>query len=198
MARVSRERAPAFTSEELERLVDGILPQYPLLYGPPDKQDSGHQKKSMWLAIAKGVPILGVFDRWSTHSRKRGEDLRRWAKRMAEAQLGLATQRGRGARRTLAPLMFCILAVAYPELDERLKASRQPQGGAVLTVVVFAAVRVPGVGGGRPTLEILAVRAPWDRGSSLCVERENSNIAVRTVQINKREKRLDTARASYN
>ncbi|KAJ1089983.1 hypothetical protein NDU88_003123 [Pleurodeles waltl] len=40
MARVSGERAPAFTSEELEKLVDGVLPQYTLLYGPPDKQIS--------------------------------------------------------------------------------------------------------------------------------------------------------------
>ncbi|KAJ1216681.1 hypothetical protein NDU88_004282, partial [Pleurodeles waltl] len=40
MARVSRERAPAFTSEALEKLVDGVLPQYTLLYGPPDKQVS--------------------------------------------------------------------------------------------------------------------------------------------------------------
>ncbi|KAJ1108808.1 hypothetical protein NDU88_006178 [Pleurodeles waltl] len=38
MARVSGERVPAFTSEELEKLVDGVLPQYTLLYGPPDKQ----------------------------------------------------------------------------------------------------------------------------------------------------------------
>ncbi|KAJ1166647.1 hypothetical protein NDU88_007046 [Pleurodeles waltl] len=38
MARVSGERAPAFTVEELEKLVDGVLPQYTLLYGPPDKQ----------------------------------------------------------------------------------------------------------------------------------------------------------------
>ncbi|KAJ1104977.1 hypothetical protein NDU88_002385 [Pleurodeles waltl] len=40
MARVSGERASAFTSEELEKLVDGVLPQYTLLYGPPDKQVS--------------------------------------------------------------------------------------------------------------------------------------------------------------
>ncbi|KAJ1119163.1 hypothetical protein NDU88_007349 [Pleurodeles waltl] len=38
MARVPGERAPAFTSEELEKPVDGVLPQYMLLYGPPDKQ----------------------------------------------------------------------------------------------------------------------------------------------------------------
>ncbi|KAJ1188619.1 hypothetical protein NDU88_005378 [Pleurodeles waltl] len=40
MARASGERAPAFTSEELEKLVDRVLPQYTLLYGPPDKQVS--------------------------------------------------------------------------------------------------------------------------------------------------------------
>ncbi|KAJ1200377.1 hypothetical protein NDU88_004201 [Pleurodeles waltl] len=38
MAHATGERAPAFTSEELEKLVDGVLPQYALLYGPPDKQ----------------------------------------------------------------------------------------------------------------------------------------------------------------
>ncbi|KAJ1083219.1 hypothetical protein NDU88_003379 [Pleurodeles waltl] len=48
---------------------------------------------------------------------------------MAEAQLGMASQRGRGARRTMTPLMFRILAVAYPELDGRLRASQQTQGG---------------------------------------------------------------------
>ncbi|KAJ1152817.1 hypothetical protein NDU88_005592 [Pleurodeles waltl] len=40
MARVSGERALAFTSEELEKFVNGVLPQYTLLYGPPDKQVS--------------------------------------------------------------------------------------------------------------------------------------------------------------
>ncbi|KAJ1100374.1 hypothetical protein NDU88_005460 [Pleurodeles waltl] len=38
MARVTGERAPAFTSEELERLVDGVLPLYGQLYEPPDQQ----------------------------------------------------------------------------------------------------------------------------------------------------------------
>ncbi|KAJ1187681.1 hypothetical protein NDU88_004455 [Pleurodeles waltl] len=38
MATVSGERASAFTSEELEKLVDGVLPQYTQLYGPQDKQ----------------------------------------------------------------------------------------------------------------------------------------------------------------
>ncbi|KAJ1152044.1 hypothetical protein NDU88_004822 [Pleurodeles waltl] len=59
MARVSGERAPAFTSEELERLVYGVLPQYRLLYGPPDQQVSTHQKKGSWRAIAKEVRTLG-------------------------------------------------------------------------------------------------------------------------------------------
>ncbi|KAJ1114669.1 hypothetical protein NDU88_002904 [Pleurodeles waltl] len=116
MARMSGERAPAFTSEELEKLVDGVLPQYTLLYGPPDQQVSTHQKKDIWRAIAKDVRTLGVYHRRSTHCRKRWEDIRRWSKKTAEAQLGMASQRGRGARRTMTPLMFRILAVVYPEL----------------------------------------------------------------------------------
>ncbi|KAJ1098510.1 hypothetical protein NDU88_003620 [Pleurodeles waltl] len=123
-----RERAPAFTAEELEKLVDGVLPQYTLLYGPPDQQVSAHQKKDIWRAIAKDVQTLGVHHRQSTHCRKRWEDIRRWSKKTAEAQLGMASQRGRGARRTMTPLMFRILAVAYPELDGRLRASQQTQG----------------------------------------------------------------------
>ncbi|KAJ1113839.1 hypothetical protein NDU88_002080 [Pleurodeles waltl] len=91
MARVSGERAPAFTSEELEKLVDGVLPQYTLLYGPPDKQVSAHQKKDIWRAIAKDVQTLGVYHRRSTHCRKRWEDIRRWSKKMAEAELGVAS-----------------------------------------------------------------------------------------------------------
>ncbi|KAJ1097581.1 hypothetical protein NDU88_002699 [Pleurodeles waltl] len=42
----------------------------------------------------------------------------------------MASQRGRGACRTMTPLMYRILAVAYPELDGRLKASQQPQGAS--------------------------------------------------------------------
>ncbi|KAJ1201840.1 hypothetical protein NDU88_005646 [Pleurodeles waltl] len=71
MAHVYGERAPAFTAEELEKLVDGVLPQCTLLYGPPDKQVSTHQKKGIWRAIAKEVRTLGVFHRQSIHCRKR-------------------------------------------------------------------------------------------------------------------------------
>ncbi|KAJ1096453.1 hypothetical protein NDU88_001594 [Pleurodeles waltl] len=92
MARVSGERAPAFTSEELERLVDGVLPQYRLIYGTPEQQVSANQKKGIWRAIAKDERTLGVYDRRSTHCRKRWEDLRRWARKTAEAQLGMASQ----------------------------------------------------------------------------------------------------------
>ncbi|KAJ1099090.1 hypothetical protein NDU88_004194 [Pleurodeles waltl] len=130
MAHVSGERAPAFIMEKLEKLVDGVLPQYTLLYGPPDKQVSAHQKKDIWRAIAKEVRTLGVYHRRSTHCRKRWEDIRRWSKKTAEAQLGMASQCGRGARRTMAPLMFMILAVAYSELDGRLRASQQQQGAS--------------------------------------------------------------------
>ncbi|KAJ1139061.1 hypothetical protein NDU88_005438 [Pleurodeles waltl] len=129
MATVSGERAPAFTAEELVKLVDGVLPQYTHLYSPPDKQVSAHQKKGIWRAIAKEVLTLGVYHRRSTHCRKRWEDLHRWSKKTAEAQLGMASQHGRGARRTMIPLMYRILAVPYPELDRRLRASQQPQGG---------------------------------------------------------------------
>ncbi|KAJ1155191.1 hypothetical protein NDU88_007926 [Pleurodeles waltl] len=88
MARVTGERAHAFTVEELERLVDGVLPQYTLLYTPPDKQVSANQKKGIWCAITKEVRTLGVYHRRSTHCRKIREDLRRWTKKTAEAQLG--------------------------------------------------------------------------------------------------------------
>ncbi|KAJ1173399.1 hypothetical protein NDU88_005235 [Pleurodeles waltl] len=130
MVRVSGERASAFTSEELEKLVDGVLPQYTLLYGPPDKQVSAHQNKYIWRAIAKDVRTLGVYHRRSTHCCKTWEDIRHWSKKTAEAQLGMASQRWRGARRTMTPLMFRILVVAYPELDGRLRASKQPQGAS--------------------------------------------------------------------
>ncbi|KAJ1125943.1 hypothetical protein NDU88_004356 [Pleurodeles waltl] len=130
MARASGERAPAFTTQELEKLVDGVLPQSTLLYGPPDQQVSAHQKKDIWRAIAKDVRTLGVHQRRSTHCRKRWEDIRHWSKKTAEAQLGMASQRGRGARRTMTPLMFRILAVAYPELDGRMRASQQTQGAS--------------------------------------------------------------------
>ncbi|KAJ1109922.1 hypothetical protein NDU88_007279 [Pleurodeles waltl] len=94
------------------------------------RQRSAPIRKRVFGAIAKEVRTLGVFDRWSTHCCKQWEDLRLWASKMVEAQLGLASQRGRGARRTLTPLMFRILVVAYPELDGRLKTSQQPQGAS--------------------------------------------------------------------
>ncbi|KAJ1130374.1 hypothetical protein NDU88_008727 [Pleurodeles waltl] len=60
MARMSGERAPAFTSEELEKRVDGVLPQYTLLYCPPDKQVSAHQKKERYLVCHRqGRPDPG-------------------------------------------------------------------------------------------------------------------------------------------
>ncbi|KAJ1165979.1 hypothetical protein NDU88_006395 [Pleurodeles waltl] len=44
-----------------------------------------------YLAIAKDVRTLGVYHRRSTDFRKRWEDLHCWSKKMAEAQLGMAT-----------------------------------------------------------------------------------------------------------
>ncbi|KAJ1192986.1 hypothetical protein NDU88_002292 [Pleurodeles waltl] len=78
-----------------------------------------------------GVPsprtlrTLQVYSRRSTHCQNLWEDLRRWAQKMAEGQLKMASQRGRGARQTLTCLMARILA----ELDGRLGASQQQQGG---------------------------------------------------------------------
>ncbi|KAJ1162533.1 hypothetical protein NDU88_003001 [Pleurodeles waltl] len=57
--------------------------------------------------------------------------MRHWARKITEAQLAMASQRGRGARRTLTPLMARILAVACPELDGRLRESQQPQGASL-------------------------------------------------------------------
>ncbi|KAJ1207733.1 hypothetical protein NDU88_003123 [Pleurodeles waltl] len=58
---------------------------------------SAHQKKGSWRSIAKDVRTLGVYHRRSTHCHKRWEDLRRWSKKTAEAQLGMASQFGRVA-----------------------------------------------------------------------------------------------------
>ncbi|KAJ1160291.1 hypothetical protein NDU88_000793 [Pleurodeles waltl] len=129
MAAATGERAPAFTSEELDKLVDGVLPQYALLYGPPDQQVSAHQKIDIWRAIAKDVRALGVHNRRGTNCRKRWEDIRRGSRKTAEALLGMASQRRRGASRQLTPLMSRILAVAYPDLDGRVRTSQQTQGG---------------------------------------------------------------------
>ncbi|KAJ1202522.1 hypothetical protein NDU88_006321 [Pleurodeles waltl] len=98
---------------------------------------SAHQKKDIWRAIAKEVRTLGVYHRRSTHCQKRWEDIRRWSKKTAEAQLEMDSQRGRGARRTMTPLVFRILAVAYPELDGRLRASQQPQGGEYTLILLI-------------------------------------------------------------
>ncbi|KAJ1186986.1 hypothetical protein NDU88_003765 [Pleurodeles waltl] len=88
MARVAGERAPAFPGAELERLVDGVLPQYRMLYGSPDQQRPS--EKGYMACIAKDVRTLGVYGRRSTHCRKRWEDLRRGG----PAGDGLPTRKG--------------------------------------------------------------------------------------------------------
>ncbi|KAJ1215275.1 hypothetical protein NDU88_002884 [Pleurodeles waltl] len=48
------------SSEELEKLVDGVLPQYTLLYGPPDKQVSQRPPEKIYLACHRqGRPDPG-------------------------------------------------------------------------------------------------------------------------------------------
>ncbi|KAJ1201557.1 hypothetical protein NDU88_005365 [Pleurodeles waltl] len=54
----------------------------------PLQKVSAHQKKGLWRAITKVVRTLGVYARRITHCRKRLEDLRCWAWKTAEAQLG--------------------------------------------------------------------------------------------------------------
>ncbi|KAJ1104436.1 hypothetical protein NDU88_001848 [Pleurodeles waltl] len=130
MAAATGERAPAFSSEELEKLVDGVLPQYAQLYGPPDQQVSAHQKIDIWRAIAEEVRNLGVHNRRGTHCRKRWEDIRRGTRKTAETLLGMASRPRRGASRTMTPLMSRILAVAYPNLDGRLRTAQQTQGAS--------------------------------------------------------------------
>ncbi|KAJ1189547.1 hypothetical protein NDU88_006292 [Pleurodeles waltl] len=75
---------------------------------PPHKcsiKVSAHKKKGIWCAIAKDVRTLGVYGRQSTHCRKRWEDLKRWAWKTAEAQLGIASQRASSGRGAGAPAM---------------------------------------------------------------------------------------------
>ncbi|KAJ1116103.1 hypothetical protein NDU88_004322 [Pleurodeles waltl] len=91
-------------------------------------QVTAHQKKGIWRAIAKDVQTLWVYGSRSTYCWKRWVDLRRCARKTAEAQQGMASQRGRGAHPTLTPLLAWKLAVAYAELDGCLVASQQPQG----------------------------------------------------------------------
>ncbi|KAJ1180489.1 hypothetical protein NDU88_005710 [Pleurodeles waltl] len=124
------ERALAFTQEELEKLVEGVLPLYVRLYGRPEVQVTAHQNRAHWHAIAKEVRTLGIYNRRSTHLRKRWEDLQRWVRKITEAQQGKSSQHGRGAHRALTPPHGRILAVAYPDLDGHLKAAQQSQGAS--------------------------------------------------------------------
>ncbi|KAJ1108499.1 hypothetical protein NDU88_005875, partial [Pleurodeles waltl] len=89
---------------------------------------SAHQKIDIWRAIAKDIRTLGVHNRQGTHCCKRWDDIRRGSRKTAEALLGMASQRRRGATRQLTPLISRILAVAYPDLDGRVRTSQQTQG----------------------------------------------------------------------
>ncbi|KAJ1125275.1 hypothetical protein NDU88_003708 [Pleurodeles waltl] len=116
---------------------DGLTDTFSYVYFSAGQRPS---TKGYMGAIAKDVRILGVYGRRSTHCCKRWEDLRRWAWKMAEAQLGMASQQGRGARRTLTPLMARILAVAYRKLDGCLGESQQPQGGEYSAPIYYLRV----------------------------------------------------------
>ncbi|KAJ1216364.1 hypothetical protein NDU88_003967 [Pleurodeles waltl] len=72
--------------DRLDCMCNGVLPSVSPL------QVSAHQKKRLWCAIAKDMRTLGVYGRRSTHCQKRWEDLRCWAQKTTEAQLGMASQ----------------------------------------------------------------------------------------------------------
>ncbi|KAJ1140459.1 hypothetical protein NDU88_006811 [Pleurodeles waltl] len=67
MAAASGERAPAFTAQELEKLVDGVLPQYTLFYGPPDQQS-----RSSVSAKKTPVPVVRIAGVWSAPATRAG------------------------------------------------------------------------------------------------------------------------------
>ncbi|KAJ1161591.1 hypothetical protein NDU88_002075 [Pleurodeles waltl] len=105
--------------------------------GTHRREVSAHQKIDIWRAIAKDVRALGVHNRRGTHCRKRWEDIRRGSRKTAEALLGMASQHRRGASRQLTPLMSRILAVAYPDLDGRVRTSQQTQGGEYQHILLY-------------------------------------------------------------
>ncbi|KAJ1152502.1 hypothetical protein NDU88_005277 [Pleurodeles waltl] len=82
MARVTGEQALAFTMEELEKLVDGVL----TLSAPIRKGDCGKPPPK------KGGTDPGGLQLVEPRCRKLWEDLRCWARKTGEAQLGKASQ----------------------------------------------------------------------------------------------------------
>ncbi|KAJ1101543.1 hypothetical protein NDU88_006610 [Pleurodeles waltl] len=122
------ERASNFTQEELETLGDGVLPLYAKLYGRPEVQLPSEE--GTLACHYQGDVDPGGLQPAKHPLSKAGEDLGRWARKIGESQLGKSSQRGRGARRALTPLMQQILAVAYPDLDGSLKAAQQSQGAS--------------------------------------------------------------------
>ncbi|KAJ1099649.1 hypothetical protein NDU88_004748 [Pleurodeles waltl] len=148
MAHATGERAPAFTAQELEKLVDGVLPQYALLYGPPDQQVStlgpcfvanacvewgGCQRppENRYLAYHRqgrpdpgGPPETGhpLPEEMGGHPTLEQED------GGGSAGDGLPTWEGWPSY--FDPLMSRILAVAYPDLDGRVRTSQQTQGAS--------------------------------------------------------------------
>ncbi|KAJ1179005.1 hypothetical protein NDU88_004244 [Pleurodeles waltl] len=73
MAAATGERAPAFSSEELEKLVDGVLPQCAQLYGPPDQQH--HQAEEIWRRSRRELQV--TRPRWALTQTPRARVIRR-------------------------------------------------------------------------------------------------------------------------
>ncbi|KAJ1107750.1 hypothetical protein NDU88_005139 [Pleurodeles waltl] len=125
MGRVTGERAPSFTAAELERLVDGVLPQYRMLLGLQTNRSPAIRRRvycvpspmkwGPWGSTADGAPTVGHGP--ETLGTEDGRD---------PAGDDLPMRQGCPSNPDL--LMARILPVAYPELDGRLGTSQQPQG----------------------------------------------------------------------
>ncbi|KAJ1189415.1 hypothetical protein NDU88_006160 [Pleurodeles waltl] len=130
-----------------QRSVHGKIPPSPRMSQRtvPMKDNSEHRVKqptgqrppeSRDLAChGQGCPDPGGPQQTGTHCRKRCEDIQRWSRKTAEAQLGMASQRRRGASRHLTPLMSRILAVAYPDLEGRVQYSPLSSAPAFVLLV---------------------------------------------------------------
>ncbi|KAJ1198231.1 hypothetical protein NDU88_002074 [Pleurodeles waltl] len=129
MAAASGERALAFTVQELEKLVDGVLPQYTLLYGPPDQQSrrSASAKKPP-------VPVVRVQGVWSAPANRAGSVTRSQGTASPPPVKALKLESGRrdrvktpGGKPThRCPRGIAESAVTPPKVGKGQKKSAQP------------------------------------------------------------------------
>ncbi|KAJ1216209.1 hypothetical protein NDU88_003815 [Pleurodeles waltl] len=129
MAAVSGERAPAFTAQELEKLVDGVLPQYTLLYGPPDQQS-----RRSTSAKKPPVPVVRVQGVWSAPATRAGSVTQSQGTANPPPVKALKLESGRrdrvktpgGKTNHRGPRGIAELAVTPPKVGKGQKKSAQP------------------------------------------------------------------------